>query len=96
MTKRRTATRRGPARRGSTSRTRTRRKGGVLAALRQLWAALFNRSAPASGGGGAAFPGRPPRRRWEDDLDRDEFGRWADRDEFDVEQVPEGSGSGQD
>ncbi|HEX2299140.1 MAG TPA: hypothetical protein VHH34_11605 [Pseudonocardiaceae bacterium] len=80
MTTRRPPTRRRPGRPGSTSRTRTRRKGGVLAALKQLWAALFNRNAPAAGGDGSAPPqAQQPRRRsrWDDEeLDRDERGRW--------------------
>ena len=76
-------TKRAAVRRGSTSRTRTRRKGGVLAALRQLWAALFNRPAPPPGGGGSAPPwaGRQRRNRWDDDeLERDEYGRWQEQD----------------
>ncbi|MGH3793259.1 MAG: hypothetical protein ACRDSP_00030 [Pseudonocardiaceae bacterium] len=46
MTKRTPAARRRPVK-------RTTRKPGVLAALRALLRSLFNRPAPASGGGGA-------------------------------------------
>lgn len=77
MTKRTPAARRRPVK-------RTTRKPGVLAALRALLRSLFNRPAPASGGGGAPPRSAPPRRRWDDNRDRDEFGRWEpDESEFD-------------